>query len=242
MRVLADAAAVAEAAAALFAEAVAGAIAARGRAFVSLAGGSTPKAAYALLGDPSRGSVPWADATLVLGDERAVPRDHPESNARMIEATLLRNLPPSARRLLGWETDAEGGPEEVATRMAAALRAAFGSGADEIPRFDLVLLGLGADGHTASLFPGSPALTERRRLAVANPVPPPVGLRYTLTFPVLEAARRAVFLVSGRGKAETVRRVLEAGADSALPASRPVALDGETTWLLDEAAASRLRA
>lgn len=241
MRVLADAAAVAEAVAVLFVETILGAVAARGRAFVSLSGGSTPKAAYALLGGPSRGAVPWADATLVVGDERAVPRDHPESNARMIEETLLAAVPPEAGRVLRWETEA-GSPGAVAARMESALRAALGSREDKVPRFDLVLLGLGADGHTASLFPGSPALEERRRIAVANPVPPPIGLRYTLTFPVLEAARRAVFLVAGREKAETVRRVLEDGTASALPASRPVALDGETIWLLDEGAASRLRA
>lgn len=239
IRVAAGGAELAREACGLFAETVAAAVASRGQAFVSLAGGSTPRSAYALLAATHRDAVDWNRVHVIAGDERDVPRDHPDRNERMIREALLDRIPSAADRLIEWPIG-EGSPEEVATRMDARIREAFRVPDGEIPPFDLVLLGLGADGHTASLFPGSPALEERRRIAVANPVPSLGVTRYTLTYPVIEAARRVVFLVAGTTKAEVVRRVLVEGKASGYPAARARSRRGETVWALDRAAASAL--
>jgi 6-phosphogluconolactonase len=208
----------------------------RGRAFVALAGGSTPRRAYEILAEEAEALVPWERVLLVAGDERDVPREDPDRNERMIREALLDRVPGARDRLLEWPSG-EAPPDEAALRMEEALRAAFDAEAGAIPRFDLLLLGVGADGHTASLFPGTAALAERRRLAVANPVSAKGGVRYTLTFPVIEAAHRVVFLVAGSEKAVVVRQILDQGERSGFPAARARSRAGETLWLLDRAAA-----
>jgi 6-phosphogluconolactonase len=235
-RIVPDPETLAREASRLFVETVADAVSRRGRAFVALAGGSTPRRAYEVLAEGGHALVPWERVLLVAGDERDVRREDPDRNERMIREALLDRVPAARDRLLEWPVGAAP-PDEAALRMEEALRAAFEAEEVAVPRFDLVLLGLGADGHTASLFPGTAALAERRRLAVANPVPAKGGLRYTLTFPVFEAARRVVFLVAGKEKAGVVRLILEEGERSGFPAARARSREGETLWLLDRAAA-----
>ncbi len=207
---------------------------ASGRFAVALAGGSTPRALYALLADPRapyREALPWARTHVFFGDERTVPPDHPESNYGTAREALLARVPippENVHRIRGEED-----PVAAARSYEDDLRAFFG----RPPRFDLVLLGLGADGHTASLFPGSPALEEPR--LVAAPFVPALGARrITLTLPALDAASRVVFLVSGATKAPAVALILSGGPGSeALPAARVRPLDGTVLWLVDRAAA-----
>jgi 6-phosphogluconolactonase len=194
-----------------------------------LSGGSTPRAAYTILG--ARNDVAWDCVEIFFGDERFVPPDHPDSNYRMARETLLKTMHP--RALLAMPTD--GAPDACAEAYEEELRQQYGaSNLDPaVPLFDLNLLGLGADGHTASLIPGQPVLDERRRWVAAVPHGRP-EVRLTLTYPALESSRLTIFLVSGKDKADTVARV-RAG-DAALPAGRlkPV---GDVLWLLDRAAA-----
>ena len=222
---------VAERAAELFAQAATEAIGARGRFVVALAGGSTPEKAYRVL--TGRPNVEWARVYVFLGDERMVPPDDERSNLGMARRALLDHVPIPSANVFAVPTDRP---------AAAAARQYQRSIADTVgdpPRFDLILLGLGDDGHTASLFPGKAALEEQTAWVVASPpgvLPPPVD-RVTLTFPVLNAARRVAFLVTGSKKAEVVKDVF-AGRD--YPAARVRPTDGELTWLLDADAAAKL--
>jgi 6-phosphogluconolactonase len=201
---------------------------------LALAGGSTPRRLYELLSSCYRDQVPWQKVHLFWGDERLVPPDHPESNYRMAREKLLRwlllpeeNVHP-VRLLPSFE--------ETAAAYEKELREFFGE-QRRSPVFDLILLGLGADGHTASLFPRADALEEKERAVLL--ARSPVGtVRVTLTLPVLNAARRIFFLVSGAEKARILRRVLEEKGD--LPAQRVAPLKGELVWLVDHAAASEL--
>lgn len=223
---------VAARAAALFADAAHAAVAARGRFVVALAGGSTPKAAYTLLaGDPS---LPWAATHVWFGDERCVGPDDANSNYRMAHEALLAHVPVPEAQVLRME--GERAPDDAAARYDALLA---GEAARDVgaPLFDLVLLGVGPDGHTASLFPGSAALDERERWAVAVPAPTTVGPhvpRVTLTFHALARARAVAVLAAGAEKREAVRAALGGGLD-APPAGR-VRGQERTVWLLDEAA------
>ncbi len=218
------------------AEAVAGAIAAEvaasPRASIGLAGGSTPAAVYRLLADQD---VDWAKTTLWLGDERWVPPDDPDANVGMIRATLGDH---GAARLLAPDTTLDD-PAESAEAYEVALRAAFAAG-DADGRPSLVLLGMGDDGHTASLFPGSAALDERQRYYVANWIDGKQTWRLTATFPLLWSARRLVFLVTGEAKAAVLARIFDDGEP--FPAQRAAAGNPATTWHVDAAAASQLRA
>lgn len=240
MRVAPDAPALMRLAAEELAARAEDAVAVRGRFTLALAGGSTPRALYALLSDPAapyRARIPWDRAQLLFGDERCVPPDHPDSNYGMAARELLSRVavpPASVHRMRGEDPD----PERAARDYEAELCEVFALGEDERPRFDLVLLGLGPDGHTASLFPGTSALDETARLVAAPFVPRLGAHRLTLTYPVLDAARAVLFLASGADKAERVADVLERGAD--LPAARVRPADGELLWLLDAAAAARL--
>ncbi len=217
------------------------AVAERGRFALALAGGSTPRALYALLADPGepfRARVPWERTEVFFGDERHVPPDHPDSNYGMARAALLAEVPlraESVHRIRG-ELEAAA----AAAEYEAELRRALGPGDPAPPRLDLALLGLGADGHTASLFPGSPALLEASRLVVAPWVEHLRHHRITLTLPMLRAARAAAFLVSGAGKASRVADVLE-GAGASLPAGLVRPAEGDLLWLLDAPAAALLR-
>jgi 6-phosphogluconolactonase len=224
--------------------AAADAVRERGRFTLVLSGGSTPEKTYALLAAPGQAApLDWSKAYLFLGDERVVPPDDPRSNYGMARRTLLDCLALPPGHVFPVPTDLPS-PAACADAYAGALASFFAlPPAGEPPRFDLVLLGLGDDGHTASLFPGARALDERQRWVTWSPpgtLPPPVD-RVTLTYPALNAARQVLFLVAGARKAEPVRDVLEGGA---APQKRPAAgvrpKDGTVTWLLDEAAAGLL--
>jgi 6-phosphogluconolactonase len=219
-------------------------VARKGRFSAALAGGSTPAGLYRLLAEsPFREQVDWRTMLLYLGDERCVPPDDPRSNTRMIREALLEGIAASPATVRVPPTELT--PPEAAVAYARQLRRDFRLQGAARPRFDLILLGLGDDGHTASLFPGMPALDERRRLVVATDVPAyvrPQVPRISLTLPVLNAAERVMFLVSGASKAAAVAAVLGGPPpDVALPARRVQPRSGQTTWLLDRAAAAELR-
>ncbi len=253
--VVADGAAAAARAAALFADAARRAVAARGRFVVALAGGSTPKAAYALLAgaapESALGADVWGATNVWFGDERCVPPDSPDSNYRMAHEALLSRVPVPEAQV--YRIEGERAPEDAAARYDALLRGEAVAGRDaaaardgtDVPRdpvgaplFDLVLLGVGPDGHTASLFPGTPGLDEQTRwvLAVAAPVAlTPKVPRITLTFPALGAAREVMVLAVGAEKREAVRAAFGGGTD--VPPSGRVRGRERTVWVLDEAAA-----
>jgi 6-phosphogluconolactonase len=196
----------------------------RGPFRVALSGGSTPRLLYSLL---AQRPLPWERLHLFWGDERCVPWDDPDSNYRMTRETLLDHAPIPDGQVHRWLT--EEGPQIAADDYNTLLGREFGAG---VPVFDLVLLGMGEDGHTASLFPGTEALKVTDRWAVANYVPQVKDKwRLSLTFPVLDAARRVWFLISGAAKAEPVKRVL-AGED--LPSGQVHAQ--ETVFYVDRAA------
>jgi 6-phosphogluconolactonase len=210
------------------------AIAARGRFRIALAGGSTPRALYVRLA--AGRDIDWGRTDVFFGDERTVPPDDPQSNFRMARETLLApaGVPPdNVRRMRGEDSDLA-----VAARdYEAAL------GGPEAPPLDVALLGMGADGHTASLFPGTTALDERRRLCVAVEVPALGTRRLTLTYPALLAARDVLFLVAGADKADTLREVVSGAADPRrLPSQLILRRSAPRPALLfaDRAAAARL--
>jgi len=236
--VAADPAGAARAAAAEVAWRARGAIAARGRFTVALAGGTTPRRLHALLADPSgpfAGAVDWSRVQVFYGDERCVPPDHPDSNHRMARETLLSRLPIPPGNVLRWRGE-DPDPDRAAADYAGALSARFPAGP---PVLDLVLLGMGADGHVASLFPGSPALEERAALTAAPWVAHLGARRLTLTFPVLEAARAVLLVAVGRDKAARLAEVL--AGPGPLPAQRIRPASGSLTVVADAASAAALR-
>jgi 6-phosphogluconolactonase len=205
------------------------AVAARGGCRVALAGGSTPRGLFRALAEQPR--FPWGAVDWYWGDERHVPPEHPDSNYRMAREALFDAAPVAPGRIHpmpGGDPDAQA----AALSYEAELRRAF---PEPWPRFDLVLLGLGTDGHTASLFPGSPALAERERLVLAPWVERLGHHRLTLTLPVFNQAASILFLVSGADKAAMVAQVLGGGPPVPAQLIRPVA--GELRWFLDAAAA-----
>jgi len=204
---------------------------------IALSGGSTPQAVYRLLADdPYMDFSSWQ---IFWSDERCVPATSPESNYAMAKAALLDRLerPPALVFRMAGASD----PDAAATAYERAVRElvppnpAIVTG--QTPRFDLVLLGMGTDGHTASLFPGSAALDERERLVVANHVPQLATTRLTFTYPLINAARRVLILVSGEGKAATLRNVLTGAQDlQRFPVQGVQLQRGNLTWLTDQAA------
>ena len=224
----------AEAAAGELASRAAEAIEERGLFTVVLAGGSTPRATYEILARDYAGRIDWGKVHVFFGDERTVPPDDEDSNYRMAREALLDNVPvASVHRMQG-----ELPPEEAATAYEEELRDFFGP--DGLPRFDLILLGIGGDGHTASLFPETSALEVHDRWVVANPVFKLETTRITLTVPVLNAARAVYFLVAGEDKAEALGQILGGDAD---PRAYPASLiqpQGGPSWMLDQPAASEL--
>ena len=237
-----DAAAAAQAGARLWAFAARAALAERGVFHVALAGGSTPAALHRAVAEQSGLDAAWHRTHAWFGDERAVPPDDPRSNARAARASLLDAVPLPEAQVHCME-GAASDLAAAAGRYEQALRVALGDGA--MPALDLVWLGLGADGHTASLFPGSPALDVRDRAVCAvEDAPAEPARRLTLTLPALAAARRVVFLVTGAAKATVLAAVLEppagSSAEAALPAARVRPAPGRLLWLVDEAAAARL--
>lgn len=215
------------------------AVEARGRCAVALSGGSTPKNVYQLLAAPAfRARVRWGDIHFFWGDERHVPPDHPDSNYRMAVEAMLSKVPvppANVHRVRSELPDAEPSAREYEETIRACVAGA------SLPRFDVIHLGIGTDGHTASLFPGSAALAERERLCVANWVEKFAGYRITLTLPILNAARAAIFIVTGAAKAPIIQQVLrDRDATPPFPAQLIRPQDGECWWMLDQAAAGEL--
>ncbi len=234
-----DTAGLAEAAARAVVDAAAEAVARQRRFTAALSGGATPRETYMRLARPPYGdAMPWARTFLFFGDERWVPADHPDSNYRMAHETLLAKVPMPPGQVFRMPTEGDD-PDAAAAAYARTLADVFGLRRGKLPRFDLVLLGMGVDGHTASLFPGSPALKEVfRPVAAVHAAAAAIPQRLTLTFPVLNAAACVVFLVAGAEKAKVVKAVL---ADGVLfPAGMVRPTDGRLVWMLDRAAAARL--
>jgi 6-phosphogluconolactonase len=233
------------AAAESFVTAATAAVHASGRFLVALSGGATPLPLYALLAsDDLRSAVEWPCVHVFWVDERCVPSDHAASNYRAVRETLLDHVEVSAHNVHRIRGEDE--PIAAAAAYERELRSAF-STANGPPRrsagarFDLVLLGMGDDGHTASLFPNSPALRERELWVMAQQLTGAPGWRVTLTPPVIDAASEVVFVVSGTSKAETLRRVLEGPQrPDELPAQAVAPKEGQLLWLVDADAAQRL--
>lgn len=218
--------------------ALAAAVEARGQATLLLAGGGTPAPVYRALAATE--DIPWEHVHFFWGDERHVPPDHEESNFRMARGTLLGPLgiAPDDERVHRIPTESAT-PAADASLYEQNLRLFFNLGPRETPRFDVVLLGMGDDGHTASLFPDTDALDEREHLVRANPVPQVDTVRITVTFPLLQAARAIFLLVRGEDKAARLAEVIE-GPAGRYPVQGVQPTDGEMLWLLDRAAASQL--
>ncbi len=215
-------------------------VAARGRFTVALAGGSTPKAAYALLVSAAyHDRVPWQQIHFFWGDERHVPPDHDDSNYRMAYEVMLSKVTIPGSNI--YRILAEKEAQQAADEYAATLHTAFDLTADTLPRFDLILLGMGPDGHTASLFPGTAAVHENKRLVVAPWVEKFHTYRITLTPAVLCHAAHVVFAAGGADKAETLRGVLQGPYQPDLYPSQVVKpTQGRLLWLVDKAAARLL--
>ena len=212
----------------------AAALAANGSFRVSLSGGSTPKTLYGLLAsDEFKGRFPWPRVSWYWGDERFVPYDHPDSNYRMTREAMLDKVPVPPENIHPVPVD--GTPESAALRYEQILRRTYGAATLDParPLFDLTLLGLGPDGHTASLLPGEPVLEERTRWveAVSHGRP---EIRLTMTYPVIDSSRRVAFLVTGREKAAILRTICAGGSQVPAARVRPV---GELFWFVDRAAA-----
>ena len=216
------------------------AVARTNRCTVALAGGSTPERLYRLLAsDTYRDTIPWASLYIFFGDERCVPPDDRESNYRMAREALLDYVPVLPEQVFRMEGERD--PQSAAVTYDAMLGDAFGLTPGRVPHFDLILLGMGPDGHTASLFPHTDALQVIERLATANYVAKFDSWRLTLTYPVLDAAMHVLFLVGGAEKADAVQQVLEGTFDPAeYPAQGVRTPEGTVTFLLDAAAAGKL--
>lgn len=210
----------------------------RSRFTVALSGGSTPKALYRLLAsEPFRSQVDWENVLFFFGDERNVPPDSSESNFRMANESLFEPLKISSDNIFRWKTEL-GDSATVADDYENRIRSTF---SDEFPEFDLILLGMGLDGHTASLFPDTPALDETKQITFANPVVKLDTTRLTLTFLVINAALNVFFIVAGEEKADTLAKVLESDSDPhKLPARMVDPTSGRLIWYVDSAAATHL--
>lgn len=242
IRVVEDAEELAETAAGMIVDLATSAVAQRGRFTIALAGGETPRATYERLArQPLSEVMPWARTFVFFGDERGVPADHPDSNYGMAHRALLAKVPIPPRQIFRIPGDGSD-PEAVATEYARTIGEELKVRRGEVPRLDLVLLGVGIDGHTASLFPGSPVLKEVfRTVAAVHAAAAVIPQRFTLTFPILNAAACVVFLVSGGVKAKVVKAALAEGT-ATLPAGMVRPSDGRLIWLLDRAAAALLPA
>jgi 6-phosphogluconolactonase len=235
-----DATALAEAAAQAIVELATEAVNLRGRFTIALAGGSTPSTTYEQLARPPlRDRMPWRQTWVFFGDERGVGPEHPDSNYRMANEALLSRVPIASTQIARIRGEAED-PEEAATEYARRLGEVFECKRGELPRFDLVLLGMGVDGHTGSLFPGSPVLKEVfRPVAAVHAAAASIPQRITFTFPLINAAVQVMFLVAGAEKAKVLKAVLGEPA-STLPAAMVRPINGRLVWLVDRPAASLL--
>lgn len=214
----------------------------KGRFLVALSGGSTPKTLYRTLTTPEwKGRFEWAHMLFLFGDERCTPPEHPESNFGMTQAALFQPLgirPDHIYRMKGEYED----PISAAQEYEGTLRRLTQCAAPEFPRIDLILLGLGEDGHTASLFPGTAALQEQTRVVAVSQAPKGIRTRLTLTLGVINRATVVLFLVTGSGKAPIVRAILEprSAANLAYPAAMVAPETGQLIWMLDHSAAAQL--
>ncbi len=244
-RVFEDRTALSHGAAKYFVDNVRAAAETRGKARIALSGGHTPRATFQLLADPQqpyRARVPWEKLEIYWVDERCVPPDHPDSNYRMTREALLDHvpIPPEQVHRMQGELD----PEEAAAKYESELRNQFRLEGAQGPIFDLLELGMGDDGHTASIFPHTAAVHEMMRIVVANHVPhQKYEWRITLAWPVIVEARSLYFVIAGENKAEALRRVLEGPYDpEALPSQLIQPRSGKLLMLLDRQAASLLPA
>jgi 6-phosphogluconolactonase len=242
IRILADAEAVSRAAAEEFVRLANAAIVARGQFTIALSGGSTPKRLYQLLAEaPFREQVAWDKVEFFWGDERSVPPDHNDSNYHMASEAMLRKLPVPVthiHRIEAERTDRDAAARDYEAALARVFKTSVGG---EIPGFDLILLGMGPDGHTASLFPHTTALKERSRWVVVNYVPKFATDRVTFTVPVLNRAREVLFLVAGADKAEPLHEVLEGPPNhDEYPSQFVKPSPGELVFFVDRAAAAKL--
>lgn len=207
----------------------------QGRCNLVFAGGNTPKKVYRQLAASFRSRIPWMDIQYFWGDERLVPPDHPDSNYFMVSESFLKHIEAipveNVHRIRG-----EAQPEEAAMAYAKVISAVLPAFP---PRFDLMLLGLGEDGHIASLFPDTEALRERKAAVTANFIPEFNDWRVTMTLPVLNNAREILFLVAGNSKAEVVKKVIDSEwSEPGLPAQLVRPENGSVHWILDSAAAA----
>lgn len=237
IKICSDPEQLARTAAALFADSAQEAVERRGRFSAALSGGGTPLRTYEILaGPPYRDDLPWDRTHIFWGDERCVDPDSPLSNERLARRALLNQVPIPDRQVHPLRCAAS--PTEAAQRYEALLLAYF---QDEPPRLDLVLLGLGEDGHTASLFPHTAVLQETRRHVADLYLPERDQLRVTLTAPLINQAQRVIFLVSGHQKARILREVLEGPRDPQRLPAQLIHPAGELIWLADREAASLLQ-
>jgi 6-phosphogluconolactonase len=225
------------------------AIARQGYFALVLAGGSTPQGVYRLLGQ-KRSDLDWSRVHFFWGDERCVPPDHPDSNYRMVREAMLAILPVPQENI--HRIEAELTPEQAARAYEEQIREFYRqvlrkrglrAGSSPIPSFDLILLGMGDDGHTASLFPGMPALAESQRWVTAvehNQPPPPLVDRVTLTLPLINTAQEVVIFVAGRSKAARLEQVFAGRSDPPLPVQLVQPVLENLTWMVDQAAGVRL--
>lgn len=230
------------------------AIESKRRFAVALAGGSTPKSLYRLLGNEEfRNKIEWSKVFFFFGDERNVAPDDDDSNYRMARENLFEPLKISETNIFRWRTELQDA-DDIAANYESAIgkffdeflgeKNKFQVAADDsnLPRFDLILLGIGADGHTASLFPFTEALSETEKIAAANPVEQLDAIRLTLTFPVINNARNVIFLVRGADKATALREVLEGDFQpDEFPAQNVKPASGDLFWLVDREAAGLLK-
>lgn len=235
-----DSAALADAAAEQFIELANEAVRRHGRFIVALAGGSTPRALYQrLAGETYRDRVPWDRTHVFLGDERYVSADDPDSNFRMAREMLLDRVPIPRERIHPVPTHLDAA--EAARQYEATIREVFDAPAPDVPSFDLILLGIGADGHTASLFPETEAIEVADRLVVENWVPQQNAMRITFTIPLLHQARTIILLAAGQDKADAVARAIEAPRNlTETPSQCLRDAQGEVIMVLEHSAAANL--
>ncbi len=209
-------------------------------AMIALSGGTTPRSVYMLLGsEPMCSMIPWANVHLFWGDERCVPPDNAESNFRMVKEALLDKIAIPSTNI--HRTKAEQNPAIAAQEYEEEIKQTFQLKGDALPRFDVILLGLGEDGHTASLFPGTTALQEQHKLVTEVYVEKLKAYRISMTLPLINNARHLLFLVSGKGKAGMLAEVLQSN-DVKYPAQLVKPVSGDIRWLVDRNAASHLEA